>query len=396
MTTVVRPSRRKASRASQARKYWYRALIACFGLIFGLAVVAVTLAYAIGCESLSVEIQRSCDLVFQAGAGVTSAYIWILYTTQQLHQHLPTLHSAPRYSLGEQLGAGLGQTYTNLSQALGVRGSLHQAPAFINKHRAAAMRFQLPEESLTLKPLLVFLDQSVHIDEDLLRLIIGLRQTANLALRQQQLTSDTLRSIQRVQYFGTFESLKIYVVDISTQESQLKIRLEQHFRLLNEEITSVDEAARKVLQDYIKLISTTEEIRESSLDDRQRLLVIKEQTASRLNWVIRASIQLFMLPEPEDLAKISKNVELAQDIYQWAQNVVVLVHLLKRVTLHLQYAKISISSLIEIISKHGTVTWDAIDKNREIEAFLAQFSESVELLAHNTTAWVQLEVAGYI
>ena len=391
---VVRPFRRKASRASQARKHWYWALIACFGLISGLAVVAVTLAYVIGCKSLSVKVQKSCDLVFQAGAGVTSAYIWMLYATQQLRQHLPTLHLTPRHLSGEPLGAGLGQTYTSLSQALGISGSLYQAPILISKHRAAAMRFQLPEGSLTSEPLLVFFNQSVHINENLLYLILRLGQTAKLALVQQQLTVDTLRSIQRVQYFGTFESLKIHVVGISSQESQLKIRLEEHFRLLGKEITKVDVAARMVLQDYIRLTSTTEEIRESSLGDQQRLLWIKKRTASQLDWVIRASVQLFRLPEPEDLEKISKNVELAQNIHEWAQNV---VDLLKRVTLHLKYAKISISSLIEIISKHGTVTWeDAIGKDREIIAFLAQFAEGVELLVYNTAAWVQLRAAGYI
>lgn len=362
-------------------------------MISGLVVVAVVLAYVTGCESPSAGILKPCDLVLQAGAGVTSAYIWMMYATQQLYQRLPTLYTAPRHSSREQLGAGLGQTYSHLSEALAASDSLFQAPTLIGEKRAEAMRFQLPEESLTAEPLLLFLRQSVDIDEDLLRLILGIGQMASLALRQQQFTTDTLRAIQRDRYFGTFQILRICFVGISAQESRLRIRLEEHVRLLNEKIIGVDQAARKVLQEYITLTSTTEVIRQSSLQDQQRLLSIKEQTASQLDWIVRTAVQLFGLSEPEDLAKISQNVELAQDIHQWAQNV---VDLLQRVTIHLKYAKTNTGSLMEIISKHGTITWDAVDKDREIMEFLAQMSEGVKILEYNTAAWVQLQVDGLI
>ncbi|KAF6224665.1 hypothetical protein HO173_012906 [Letharia columbiana] len=312
--------------------------------IFGLIAVAVTLAYMTGCESPSVGIQKSWDLVLQAGAGVTSAYIWALCATQQLYQRLPPVRAAPRYSSGERLSVALGQTYTDLSQALAASDSLYQAPALISQRRSEALRFRLPEGSLTRKPLQLFLRQTVHIDEDLLRLILYLGQISTLTLRQQQETTDTLRFIQRVEYFGTFQMLRVRVVGVSTQESQLKTRLEEHFRYLNESIRVAQKAAHQVLQQYVTLASTTEAIRQSSLGDEQRFLFIKSEAASQLGWVKKTSVQLFGLAEPEDLVEISQNVELARGIHNWTQNV---VDSLQRVTLHLSYAKANIGLLVE-------------------------------------------------
>ena len=255
------------------------------------------------------------------------------------------------------------------------------------------MRFQLPEGSLTSEPLLLFLQQSMCIDEDLLRLILSLGQLSGLALRQHQITTDTLRSIQLVEYFGTYQALRVRVVRTSTQESQLQARLAEHFYLLNEMITSTDQAAREVLQQYIVLTSTTNAVRQSSVQDQQRLLLIKEETASQWNWLTRASIHMFGLSEPEDLAKISQNMDLAQGIHKWAEGV---VDILQRVTLHIKYAKINIGSLMETLNKYGTVTWDVDDKDRKLQEFLAQVSEGQELLSSNRAGWLQLQYGGYI
>lgn len=392
-TTIARRPARKASRARPAGKIWSRAWITCSSSIFGLIAVAVTLAYMRGCESPSVGIQKSWDLVLQAGAGVTSAYIWVLCATQQLYQRLPPVRAAPRYSSGERLSVALGQTYTDLSQALAASDSLYQAPALISQRRSEALRFRLPEGSLTRKPLQLFLRQTVHIDEDLLRLILYLGQISTLNLRQQQETTDTLRFIQRVEYFGTFQMLRVRVVGVSTQESQLKTRLEEHFRYLNESIRVAEKAAHKVLQQYVTLASTTEAIRQSSLGDEHRFLFIKSEAASQLGWVKRSSVYLFGLAEPEDLVEISQNVELARGIHNWTQNV---VDSLQRVTLHLSYAKANIGLLVEIISHDSTVTWDVADKDRKITEFLAQVSDGVELLTYNTAAYDQLLWDGHI
>lgn len=365
----------------------------CVILVFGLVVIAGAAAYVTGRRPPSIELQEFRDLILQTGAGVAGAYIWTLKTSQNLYERLAALHTASRPSSGQQLGAGLGQTYTNLSQAVAASNSLFQVPGLISEKRAEARRFQLPEGSLTLEPLRLFLRQTVHVDEDLLRLILSLGLMATLTLRQQQITTDTLHSIQSTQLFGTFEALRIRVVGLSVQETQLNTRLQEHIRVLKEKITVVDTAARKVLQDYITLTITTEKIRQSSIQDQQRLLSIKEQVASEFNWLSRATIRMLRLSEPEELADLSRNVELALGIHDWAQNVVVL---LQRVALHLTHAKANIGLLEEIISTHGTVTWDRAGKDQELLEFLAQISDAVKPLDYNTAAWVQLQVAGLI
>lgn len=357
-------------------------------------MIALTLACATDYESPSVELQGLCNPVFQAGAGVTSVYLWTQYTMQQLYLRLPTLQAAPRHSSGEQLGAGLGQFHTNLSQALAAGNSLYQAPKLISEKRQEALSFQLPKRSRTREYLHLFLQQSAYIDEDLLRLILSLGKVSTCVLREQQQTSDTLHSIQLVEYFGTFQTFRIRALGISTQESQLQTRLEQHFRLMKEAITDVDRAARDVLQEYIVLTSTTNDIRQSSIQDREGFLLLKEETASHRNWVLRASIHRFGLSEPEDLALITQNIDLAQSINEWAQGV---VNLLLRVTLHLKYAKIAIESLTETLNKYGTITWDdTADKDRTIQKFLARIAEGQEPLTYNRAAWFQLQLDGHI
>ncbi|KAL9067436.1 MAG: hypothetical protein Q9161_006868 [Pseudevernia consocians] len=310
---------------------------------------------------------------------------------QQLHQRLSIPQSSPRHSSGEQLGAGLAHIYTNLSEAFAAGDSLFLAPKLISEKRAEAIKFQLPKGSLTSEPLLLFLQQSMDMNEDLLRLILSLGQLSGLALRQHQITTDTLRLIQLVEYFGTYQALRVRVLRVSTQESQLQERLSDHFYFLNEKITSTDQAAREVLQQYTVLNSTTNAIRQSSLQDRQRLLLIKEETASQWNWLTRASIHMFGLAEPED-PKISQNMDLAQSIHELAEGV---VDILQRVTLHMKYAKINIDSLVETLNKNGTVTWDVQDKDRKLQEFLAQISEGQELPPFNRAGWLQLSYGGY-
>ena len=310
---------------------------------------------------------------------------------EQLYHYLPNMQTAPRYSARNELGVGLGQTHSNLSQALVATNSLYAAPRLISKRRDEAMRFEVPDGSLILEPLQRFLDQSLNMDEDLFLLIIDTGKLATLALRQQQQTSATVRSVQYADYWGAFEPIRTRFVGVSTQEAHIQRRLVNHLEYLNDKVTAVDYAAHKVLQQYLALTSITDEIRQVSLEDRKRLLKKKEETAAQRHWIMGLSVQMLGLPEPEDMAKISKNVELAEGIHGWSQNV---VDWLQQATLHLKRAKVHINSLMKIIRQHGTVKWSPPEKDYELIEFLAQIAEGVTLLGNNTAAWKELQSPG--
>ena len=389
---TARPTTRGAPRARQARKTYCWAIL-YFGGIFGLIVTALTLSYATGYKSSSVDLQKLYGSIFRAGVGVMSIPLGAYHATQQLIWRLPIMGPAPRHSSGEVLGAGLGDIYFDLSQALAAGNSLYPVPSLISQKRRLATRFRLPEGSLTVEPLSLFLEQSLHIDEALISLMLILGQTASTALRQQQLTGDTLRSIQSVEYFGTFQAFRIRLVGTSTQEAQLQTRLEEHLYRMNETIIDCDQALREVLRQFIVLASTTEIIRHSTIQDRERLLWIKEETASQWFWVVRTSTYMLGLSEPEDLAKISRNIELAHSIYEWAQDI---VDVLQRATLHLQCAKTIVGSLMKTLNAFGTVTWDVADKDHKIQEFLDLIWEGQQLLTDNRAAFVKLQFAGHL
>lgn len=390
-TKKAKPSNGKPRGARRASTSWRWASIIGF-IILGLVVVGIAIACVADWPSQSVRIEKGVDLAARACLGVSSAYAWILYTMDQHYQRLPPLQ-AFRPSSRREIGSGLGDTYTSLSQALVARNSLYQTPELVRQKRVEAMRFHLPDDSLISEHLQLFLRQSVCVDDDLLKLVHRTTQMANLALRQHHHTHETLRSIQRVQYWGTFEPLRIFLVGTSTQEAHLQTRLQEHVELLQEKIEVVDYATREVLQQFIGLAFTTENIRESSLQDQRRLLAIKEETASHRDWSIRAAMQLFRIPEPEDLAEISRNVRLAQDIHDWTTGV---VELLEHLTTHLTHAKIQIASLIEILNTDATVKWGKDNKDHELLEFLAQMSDGFILLEHNAGAWNQIQLSGRI
>ncbi|KAL8923739.1 MAG: hypothetical protein Q9208_004491 [Pyrenodesmia sp. 3 TL-2023] len=255
------------------------------------------------------------------------------------------------------------------------------------------MRFQVPADSHTSLLLQRFLNQSLRVDEDLVILSLRTGQMGTLAFRQHQLTNGTLRSIRSVQYYGWFEWLRIDLLGISTQESALQQRLAEHFRLLSDKITDLDGALRKLLQDTTALASTAGDIRQSSLEDRQRLLSEKGEEASQIDWVVRVLIQVFKLPEPESLAQISRNLELAENILEWSQDVVAG---LERMLTHLRHANIYINSLMDIIRGGGTIKWSLEDKDRELIEFLAQTAEGVRLLEDSNAARSQLQRRGHL
>ena len=385
---AARPPTPEAPRARQARKTYCWAI-----LIFGLIVTTLTLSCGTGYKSSSVDLQKLYGSIFQAGVGVMSICLGACRATQQVIWLLPIMDPAPRHSSGKVLGAGLGDIYSNLSQSLAAGNSLYPVPSLISKKRIQASRFQLPEWSLTIKPLSLFLQQTVHIDEFLLFVMLSLGKTADIALRQQQLTGDTLRSIQDVEYMGIIQPWRKILFGTSDQESQLQTRLAHHLYFLNETITETDEMLRKVLGEFIVLASTAETIRDSTIQDRERYLGMKEETASQLFWAFRASIYALRFSEPEHLAKISQNIELADDIYEWAQDI---VDVLQRATLHLQCAKTIVGSLIRTLHEFGTITWDVADKDHKIQEFLALIWKGQQLLTYSREAFVKLQWAGHI
>ena len=391
-------SRSKAGRGRHASNSWGWASVISFILLL-LFIAGIRLVGIADRQSLSVGMQKSIDLASQAWLGAGTASAWMMYTGGQLYQRVPPLQ-APRHSSREEIGSGLGETYTGLSQALVARNLLHDAPELLRQKRGQAMRFRLPEDSLISNDLRLFLQLTQDADEDMLEMIFRIYQVATLALRQQSLTQETLGSIQQhVQYwstfgpFATFEWLRIYFTGISTQEAELRTRLKDHVELMYEKIIAADASTHRVLQRFHNLAFTTENIRESCLQEEQRLLSIKGVMASHINWLMRAAMQYGIVPASEEIAKISRNVELADDIHEWSKGI---VKLLEHITIHLKYAKVQMGSLMEILRAGGTIKWTEDTKNAEFMEFLAQIAEGFALLMDNSAAWDQLQLSGQI
>ena len=342
--------------------------------------------------------QKSTDLACQAGLGVSSAYTWMLYTAGQVYQSSPALQ-ADRASSRQEIGSGLDETYTELSQALVARNCLHNAPELLIHKRGEAMQFRLPDDSLISKYLGLFLQLTEDADEEIMDMTQRVYQVAKFALRQQKLTTDKTLSFiqQRADYWRTFgpfriwEWLRIFFMGTSTEEAQLQSRLKDQFELMYDKITVADASTHKVLQRFYRLASTTENIRESCLEEEQRLLVIKGETASHLNWIYRVAMQYNILPELEDIAVISRNVELADSIHEWSKGV---IQLLEQITTRLKHAKFHIGSLMEILRTGGTLKWTEATKNAELMEFLAQIADGFALLVDNSDAWDQLQLSG--
>ena len=336
------------------------------------------------------------DLASQAWLGAWSASAWMMYTGGQLYQRVPPLQ-APRNSSREAIGSALGETYTGLSQALVARNLLHDAPELLIHKRGQAMRFRLPKDSMITNDLVRFLQLTQDADLDLLEAKSRIFSLARVALRQQGLTQETLSSIQQHdQYwstfgpFATFEWLRIYFIGISTQEAELRTRLTDHVELMYEKIIAADNSTHRVLGRFYNLASTTEKIRESCLQEQQRLPSIKGVTASHITWLMRAAMQYGILPESEEIAEISRNVERADDIHEWSKGIVVL---LEHITNHLGHAEVQMGSLMEILRAGGTLTWTEDIKNAELMEFLAQLAEGFALLVDNSAAWDQLQLS---
>ncbi|KAI4285729.1 MAG: hypothetical protein L6R35_004591, partial [Caloplaca aegaea] len=286
---------------------------------------------------------------------------------------------------------GLDNTYTSLSEALAVSNLLYEAPTLVSQKRGQVMKFKIPEESLILEPLQRFLDQSVHVDGDLLELILRMGQLSTLALRQNNQTRDVVEDIQRVKYWVAIEQLHILLLGKAVQENLLSDRLQQHIELLSKTTVELDEDASKVLQKFVKLSNTAQAIREACEEDRRRCLKTKGKAAGQRNWLVRALMIKFLpLSEPEDLAQISRNVDLAADIHTWSQNVVTL---LEHMTTKIQHTRVHLNLLMKIIQKHGKIKWTSENKHCELEDFRVQVAEGIKLLQASALARLQLQQA---
>ncbi|KAL8703856.1 MAG: hypothetical protein Q9201_002971 [Fulgogasparrea decipioides] len=298
---------------------------------------------------------------------------------------------APRNSSRVEIGDGLDKTYLSLSQTMASCNSLFKTPGSVSQQRRQANNFGLSASSAMHEPLSRFLDQSVDIDEDVLRLILTTGQMATSALRQQEETDEVLRSIQYIRYWGIIEPLKIRFLGVSNQEKLLHQRLEHQIQLLSNETSELEQQTHEVLQRFLTLTSTTADIRKAAINDDQRFTTEKSFTASGMGLFSRAALIVLQLPEPVDLATLSKNVKLAQDIHQWSQDV---VDGLQRAQTYLKAAKVHIAELMGKFKKRDMIKWSAENKEHELTEFLAQITEGLTLLETNTAAWGQLQRPG--
>ena len=290
-----------------------------------------------------------------------------------------------------ELGHGLSNTYFSLAQALATSNMLHKTPRLVSEKRAEAMKFEVPEGSLILTPLQLFLNQSSHVDEHLLTVMLRTGGVSSLALRQQQRTTDLMQSIRKSEFFRGGRSGE-FIWGKLVPEHQLYQRLKEHIELLSQEVTELDRLTRDVMQMFINLATTTGEISKVCSEEKQRLLDVKAVTAGNHNWLSRVVIDV-VLNEPEDLAQITRNIKSAVTIHEWALDV---LKGLEQMVTHLRHAVTHLDELVRIIRKHKLVRWKDGDKSEEPSEFLAQIMEGVALLEGNNVARTQLLLTGLL
>ncbi|KAI4285983.1 MAG: hypothetical protein L6R35_004526 [Caloplaca aegaea] len=332
-------------------------------------------------------------LVSRVGGCSVSIYAATLSAVQLKFQRVTSALLASRNSSRVELGTALDGAYKSFSQAVAESNSLHKVPGIISQKRAEAMRLRVSEDSLVWEPLRIFLHQSLHIDESLLRLRLLTSDTGKLALRQHGYTVEVVTSIQLVHYWGPFESVSISLLGIGTQERLLYQRLVDHVQVLLAAVVELDSVARKVYLEFVDLSSTAKDISNATVEDRQRLLLEKQKVAGPKDWVLRAAIHLFAFPEPEDMARISNDVKQAQDIYTWSQEV---VEVIERMMEHIRYAKVDISRLMELLKKFSTIKWTPEDKDWELREFLTLMVDGIFMLGNNTAASSRLRYSAYL
>ncbi|KAL9016285.1 MAG: hypothetical protein Q9185_006359 [Variospora sp. 1 TL-2023] len=380
---------------SLSRQFSQRCPVIVRYILLVLAIVSLVCLLFLSTtdRSGSAMVYELAALVFRVGGYSVSIYTATLSVVQPTFQCVTSAFLASRNSSRVELGTALDGAYKSLSQAVAESNSLHKVPGIISQKRAEAMGFSVSEDSCVWEPLRTFLHQSLHIDESLLRLRLLTSDTGKLALRQHGYTVEVVTSIQLVHYWGTFESVSITFLGMGTQERLLYQRLVDHVQVLLNAVVELDSVARKVYLEFVELSSTAQKISNATVEGQQRLLLEKQKVAGQKDWVLRAAIHLFAFPEPEHMARISKNVKQAQDIYMWSQEV---VEALERMMEHIRYAKVDISRLVELLKKFSTIKWTPEDKDWELREFLTLMMDGISMLGNNTAASSQLQYSDYV
>lgn len=366
--------------------------ISC-GISLGLALAALFLACGLTDDSQAVILQHISGTMAQSGVHLVSAYLAVQIALEHGAQQLAEISFASRNSSREEIGAGLGETYTSLSQVLAAANILYKDPGLVSEKRNEAMKFNVSRDSPIREPLQRFLNLSSPLDENLLTVVLDSHDLAALGLKQQKLTEKTIRSLDSISYWDVFERAGICLLGTSSQERILYRRLLEHVQALSYAVAELDGKVRSLLQAFIKLEHATREISKASVEEYQRLLSAKQEVAAQFDWLLRAAIQLLVLPEPWALARISKNIEMAQDIHGWSYGVVIW---LEHMTTELRHAKLKIHRLMENLRNHNTVKWGFDELDDEMEALRAQWANGTSMLQTNTAARHQLQRFGYL
>ena len=262
------------------------------------------------------------------------------------------------------------------------------------------MEFDVSAGSPMLEPLRRFLNLSSPLDEDLLIVIMDTSDLAKLALKGQDRTDNTIRSLRSISHWNLFESMGICLLGTSSQERVLYVRLVEHTQTLIDAIVPVDRKIRRLLEEYLILKDTTRDISNAAVEDRQLLLPKKQEAAAKFSWLLRLAIQALALPEPQAVARISKNIEMAQGIHEWSHNVVIwlehnVVVWLEHMSTEIRYAKLYTTRLMEILREQNSVKWSNDDQEHELNELRAQWADGLSVLQNNTAARQQLMQQGY-
>ena len=320
-----------------------------------------------------------------------SLYASALTLVGMVQSYLFADPTGPRRSARRAIGSRLDETYTSLSQAVAATSQLYTIPFVIGEKRRQAMGFHLPEGSLLMESLQLFLNQTLDLDEEILALMLSGARLGNLALREQEMTEAAIHSVSSGWYWRKFASIQLSKP--SAQEARLKARLQQHISRLLDEVASTEKVASHVLRRFSLVADTGEQIRDTAVQDKTRLLHRKGAVASQHLWVFRVGLNVLQWNEPEDLAEISANLETAHDIHQWAVEV---LPWLQKVLLHTKNAKVQIGSLSAMLTQGLTITWSSEDQRHELVEFLNSFAEGVLMLSENVKAWKELKGSSYI
>ena len=333
-------------------------------------------------DELSSYAHIRCLLAYSALVG---------YKNQVFHRAEALAWPSRKTSRGE-ISLGLAHIHTNLSQAVAATNSLYSAPALVIQKRKEVSKLQIYEDSFLLAPLAKFYNQSLRFGVDLAQLMDQTSRLGNFAIRQQQKTNQYVHEVQKAEFFYTSDLFRIRAGGLTHHETTLSQRLERQLTLLQDELFKVEALALQVHRHCNNLTDSTEEVRQASIDDPERLLDLKKQTASKMHWFKRGFALSFGLPEFQSTAVLSKNIEIAQGIYEWSQGILVS---LERLRTYLLYSQDNINMLLQDIRQQKTIKWNRRDRDDELREFLEGISKGIQMLVVNTEAWSRLELEGY-